>query len=111
MILKRLVILNEKIKIIKINKLKEKEDFLNLLYKIYKKGKRRILIESGLSFINLFIKFRFIHNLYVFKSSKNLNIYGSNNSSPKLIKKFRTLDKLKVNLGDDQLFKVRLNNV
>ncbi len=101
----------KKIKIIKIDKLKEKEDFLNLLYKIYKKGKRRILIESGLSFINSFIKFRFIHNLYVFKSSKNLNIYGSNNSSPKLIKKLRTNDKLKVNLGDDQLFKVRLNNV
>ena len=101
----------QNVKIIKINRLEEKEDFLKLLNKIYKKGKRRILIESGLSFINSLIKFNFIYNLYIFKSNNNLNIYGSNNASPELIKKFKVKNKLKVNLSGDQLFKVRLNNV
>ena len=99
------------IKIININKLEKKDDFLKLLNKIYIKGKRRVLIESGLCFVNTLIKYKFIHNMYIFKSSKNLNKNGLNNTSAKLIKKFGTNNKLKVNLDGDELFKIRLNNV
>ena len=37
----------KKIKIIKINQLLDKEDFFDFLNKIFKLGKRRILIETG----------------------------------------------------------------
>ena len=99
------------IKIIKINKLNKKDDFLELFNKIYKKGKRRILVESGLMFINSLIKNKFIHDLYIFKSSKNLNKNGYNNGSQNLIKKIDINNKLNVNLNGDKLFRVRLNNV
>ena len=96
------------IKFVNIKKLNQKKDFLILLNKIYKKGKRRILVESGLTFINSLIKNNLIKNLYIFKSDINLKNNGYNNSFPKILKKINFNNKLKVNLNGDNLFKIRI---
>ncbi len=96
------------IKIIKIDRLKNKEDFLNLLKKIFKIGNRRVLIETGLVFLNQFFKFKLINNLHVFKSDKKLTKNGYNKISNDFIKKIRLKNKIYVNLKDEQLFKIRL---
>ena len=38
--------------------------------KLFEIGKRRILIESGLTFLNQLLKFGLINNLYLFKTNK-----------------------------------------
>ncbi len=40
-----------------------------------------------------------------------LNKYGLNSSSNKLIKKIKLKNKLKVNLGDDVVYKEKISNV
>ena len=63
-------------KIIFINGLKDKKDF-NLLYqKIYEIGYSRMLIETGLTFLNNLIKNKMINDLYIFKSNKKLGKKG-----------------------------------
>ena len=42
-------------------------------------GYSRILIETGLTFLNVLIKNKIIHDLYIFKSNKKLGKYGKNN--------------------------------
>ena len=39
----------------KIDRLENKDDFMNLLKKIFKIGNRRVLIETGLVFLNHFL--------------------------------------------------------
>ena len=91
-------------KIIFINKLNEKKDFLFLFNKIYKKGFSRILIESGLTFLNTLLKNNLLHDLYIFKSNKRLGKNGKNNDTLKYLKKI--LPKLiKINLNGDNLLK------
>ena len=53
----------KKIKIIKIDKLDKKEDFINLNKILFNIGKRRVLVEAGLVFLNKLIKFKIINNL------------------------------------------------
>ena len=63
-------------KIIFINSLINKND-LNLLFKkIYKMGYSRILVETGLTFLNTLIKNRLINDLYIFKTNHNLKKKG-----------------------------------
>jgi len=91
-------------KIILIDKLDDKRDF-NLLYKkIYKIGYSRMLIEAGLTFLNSLIKTRMVHDLYIFKSDKNLGKKGKNNNTSDYIKKIRS-KLLTINLNGDNLFK------
>ena len=101
----------KKIKIIKIDKLNDKNDFQILFKKIFKIGKGRILIESGLVFLNELIKFKLINDLYLFKTNKKLGKKGYNNTKIDYIKNLKTKREIKVNLGEDRLFKLRLNNV
>ena len=56
------------IKIIKFNKLEDENDFINLLKRMYSIGKRRLLVESGLVFLNKLFKFKLVNNLFLFKS-------------------------------------------
>ena len=63
------------------------------------------MIESGLIFLNKFIKYRLINDLFIFKSNKNLKATGYNNSKFNHIKKYNHITKIKVNLGDDTLLK------
>ena len=91
-------------KIIFINKLNNNNDF-NLLYsKMYKMGYSRILIETGLTFLNNLLKNNKIHDLYIFKSERKLGKNGINNSTPKYIKKLNP-KLLKINLNGDKLLK------
>ena len=93
-----------KYKNIFINKLKNKYDF-NLLYKkIYKIGYSRILIETGLTFLNSLIKNKMINDLYIFKSNKKLGRNGKNNVKPNYLKKIRAKS-ITINLNGDILLK------
>ncbi len=96
------------LKIIHIKSLKNKNDFI-YLFKILKKyGYNRILIESGLIFLNELLKDRLINNLYIFQSPIKLGRKGKNNSSNKIIKKLELKKKIKVNLNGDSLYKVKI---
>ena len=91
-------------KIIFINKLEDKNDF-NLLYKkIYKMGYSRMLVETGLTFINTLIRNKMIHELYIFKSKENLGKNGKNNDTINHLKKIHT-KLLTINLNGDKLLK------
>ena len=91
-------------KIILMNELKNQNDF-NLFYKkIYKMGYSRILIETGLTFLNNLLINKKIHDLYVFKSEKKLGKNGVNNSTSEYIKKLNP-KLLKINLNGDKLLK------
>ena len=97
------------IKIIKLNSLLTKDDFLNLFTKLFQLGKRRILIESGLIFLNQLLKMNFINNLYIFKSNTKLRSNGFNNSKKNLIKNLKILKQVNVNLNNDKLLKARIH--
>jgi diaminohydroxyphosphoribosylaminopyrimidine deaminase/5-amino-6-(5-phosphoribosylamino)uracil reductase len=97
------------IKIIKLNSLLTKDDFLNLFRKLFQLGKRRILIESGLIFLNQVLKMNFINNLYIFKSNTKLRSNGFNNSKKNLIKNLKILKQVNVNLNNDKLLKARIH--
>ena len=91
-------------KIIFINKLEDRIDFSFLLKKIYKIGYSRMLIETGLTFLNYLINNKMIHDLYIFKSNKKLGKNGENNSSIIYLKKIYP-KLLTINLNGDNLFK------
>ena len=97
------------IKVIKLKNLNSKRDFKILLDKIFYLGKSRALIEAGMTFINKFIKYKFINDFYIFKSNRNLNMDGSNNSKVNYLKNYSFKNEVKVNLFGDQLFKIRIN--
>ena len=71
-------------------------------------GKGRILIETGLTFLNELMKFKLIDDLYLFKSNLILKNMGCNNSSVNLIRKLRLNNRVKVNLEKDKLYKIKL---
>ena len=98
----------KKIRIIKMQKLEDKIDFENLFKGIMKIGKGRVLIESGLVFLNQLFKYKLINNLYLFKSSKFLYLNGYNNININFIKKLKIKNKINVNMDNDELFKVRV---
>ena len=99
------------VKFIKINSLNNKSDFINLFRVLKLKGFNRILVESGLNFLNQLLKYKLIFNFYLFQSSIKLGKNGLNKSSINLIKKIKTFEKIKVNLDGDDLYKGLLNNV
>jgi len=99
---------------INIIKLKKSNNLKNDISEVYfflkQLGFNRILIESGIKYINQILKNNLIRNFYLFKSSFKLKNNGKNNSKPNLIKKFKTTikNKLKVNLNNDNLYKIQL---
>ena len=88
--------------------LKNKKDFFHLLKKIYQLGKRRVLIETGLTFLKELLKYNIINNMYIFRSSIKLNKNGYNNIKSDYLKKFSLNNKINVNLNGDDLFKLRI---
>ena len=91
-------------KIILINRLNDKKDFIFLYKKIYKMGYSRLLIETGLTFLNTLIKDNLIHELFIFKSGKKLGKNGKNNDTLKYLKSnFSKL--VTINLNGDNLYK------
>ena len=86
-----------------INTLKDKKDFISLYKKIYKLGYSRVLLETGLIFLDTIIKNKLINNLYLFKSNINLSKIGKNNISPNFLKKIK-FKPISMNLSGDKLF-------
>jgi len=97
-------------KIIILNSLKYKEDFYELYKKIYKIGYSRLLVETGLTFLNNLIKNNIINDLYIFKTNINLNKNGKNNDTSLYLKKSFP-KQLTINLNGDKLFKKNFNYV
>ena len=97
-------------KIILIDKLENKNDFYSLYKRIYKKGYSRMLVETGLTFLNNLIKNKVINDLYLFKSNKKLGKNGKNNNTSNYLKKIRP-KLLTINLNGDNLLKKDFNYV
>jgi len=99
---------------VKIVKLEKNNDLKNDISKVFfllkQFGFNRILIESGVKYINEVLKNNLIRNFYLFKSSFNLKNNGKNNTKPNLIRKLKTTikNKVRINLNGDSLFKIRL---
>ena len=96
------------IKIIELTNIRTAEDFKLIFEKLFKLGKRRILIESGLVFLNKLLEFKFINNLYLFRTNIKLNKKGYNNTRVNQIRKLKLNRKINVNLLNDELFKIRV---
>ncbi len=101
----------KKIIVIYTKSLINKEDFMELFKKLKKNNLGRILVESGLIFLNHLLMNGIISNLYLFHSCLKLKTRGKNNTSNKIIKKLKLSNKIKVNLNGDNLYKVKVNNV
>jgi diaminohydroxyphosphoribosylaminopyrimidine deaminase/5-amino-6-(5-phosphoribosylamino)uracil reductase len=102
---------NKGVKIVKINRVNlYKNNLKNVFYLIKKLGFSRILVESGVTFLDQLIKHKLIKNFYLFKSSENLGTKGINRSNLLYSKKifFFEKNKIKVNLKDDSLYKVKI---
>ena len=99
----------KKIKIFKLKSMTSKDDLLELFKILFKLGKRRVLIESGLTFLNELIKMNFINNFYIFKSDKKLKLNGYNNTKENLVKNLKILKQINVNLNSDKLIKARIH--
>jgi len=99
------------VKVIKIKKMNNfSTDLKNIFYIIKKLGFNRILVESGVTYLNQLIKYNLINTLYLFKSSINLGTEGFNNSNPVYVKKinFSKKNKINVNLQGDILYKIKI---
>ena len=88
--------------------LEGKSDFRYFLEKLYKVGKRRVLVEAGLIFLNKLLKFELINDLFIFKTDYFLNNNGSNNTKINFIKRYKLGRFIKVNLNNDRLFKIKI---
>jgi diaminohydroxyphosphoribosylaminopyrimidine deaminase / 5-amino-6-(5-phosphoribosylamino)uracil reductase len=91
-------------KIVLIDHLKDKNDFNLLFKKIYKMGYTRMLIESGLTFLNSLLRNNLVQELYIFKSEKKLGKNGKNNDTSKYLKKISP-KLVTINLSGDKLLK------
>ena len=109
---KKINLLKKKgIKFIYIKSLKDTKD-LEYMFSILKNlNYQRVLVESGLKFLNFLLLKRFIFNLFIFKSGKKIGVNGYNNSYLSLIRKIKLKHRVKVNLSGDSLYKIKLNHV
>ena len=90
-------------RIILIKSLKKKADFKLLFKKIYNLGYSRILIETGLTFLNSLLHHKIVNDIYIFKSNKKLGKTGKNNNTIKYIKKVNP-KLLTINLNNDKVY-------
>ena len=67
-------------------------------------GYTRMLIESGLTFLNSLLRNNLVQELYIFKSEKKLGKNGKNNDTSKYLKKISP-KLVTINLSGDKLLK------
>ena len=91
-------------KLIYINSLVNRNDFKSLYKKIYKMGYSRVLVESGLTFLNNLIKNRLVDDLYIFKTNIKKKKKGKNNTTLKYLKSISSKP-ISINLDNDKLYK------
>ena len=99
------------VNIIKLKKFDNLKNDVSEVYLILKQlGFNRILIESGIQYINSTLKYNLIKNFYLFKSSFSLKKNGKNNTKLGLIKKLKETinNRVNVNLNGDILYKIQL---
>ena len=99
------------VKVIKLKKMENHtKNLKNIFYIIKKLGFNRIIVESGVTFLEQLIKYNLIKNFYLFRSFRNLGTEGSNNTNPLYLKKinFSKKNQIKVNLEEDKLYKVKI---
>ena len=96
------------VKFLTIKSLDKQEDFIYLFKLLKKKGFSRMLLESGLIFLNKLLLNKLIFNLFIFKSSNKLGRNGLNNGSINYIKRFKIKKKINVNLDGDKLYKIKI---
>ena len=99
---------NKKLKIISINDLKNNHDFKILTKKFFNLGFRRILVESGLIFLEELLKQKLINNLFIFQSNKKLGKNGFKKFKTNNVLNFKFREQIKVNLDEDKLFKIKV---
>ena len=85
-----------------------KKDLQNIFQKLFLLGKRRVLIESGLIFLNELLKYKLINNLYLFRSSKKLHKNGFNNTKTNFVKNYNLSKRINVYLNGDDLYKIKI---
>jgi diaminohydroxyphosphoribosylaminopyrimidine deaminase/5-amino-6-(5-phosphoribosylamino)uracil reductase len=99
---------------VNIIKLKNSKNSKNNVCEVYfylkQLGFNRILIESGVKYINEALQNNLIKNFYLFKSSLSIKNAGKNNASITLIKKLKATikNKVKINLNGDSLYKIQI---
>jgi len=93
------------LKILTIDSLNKKNDFISLFHRTYKLGYSRVLFETGLIFLNTLIKYKLLNDFYVFKSNENLKKMGFNNTNVHYLKKIKLKNKILISLGGDNLYK------
>jgi len=99
---------------VNIIKLKRSDNLKNDISEVYfflkQLGFNRILIESGIKYINEVLRYNFIKNFYLFKSSLSLKNNGKNNTKSTLIRKLNGTikNRVNVNLNGDSLYKIEL---
>ena len=99
------------IKIIKYSTNNDLDFDLKYIFSVIKKlGFNRVLVECGITFLDKILRFNLVNNFYLFMSSGNLKSNGYNRCNNLFIKKIniREKDKIKVNLMEDSLYKVKL---
>ena len=99
------------VNIIKLRKSNNLKNDTSEVYFILKElGFSRILVESGIKYINEILTRNLIKNFYLFKSPIYLKNNGKNNTKSKLIRKLKTTirNKVKINLNGDSLYKIQL---
>ena len=99
---------NKKLKIISINDLKDNHDFKILTKTFFNLGLRRILVESGLTFLKELLKQKLINNLFIFQSNEKLNKNGFKKFKINSPLNFKFREQIKVNLNGDKLFKIKV---
>ena len=92
-------------KIILVNSFSSKDDFKKMFQYIYQLGYCRAFFETGLTFLNVLLKYKLLNILYVFRSNIMLKKNGLNNSTPYYLKKIKLNKKIKINLINDTLYK------
>lgn len=99
------------VNVVKLNRYENLKNDVSIVYLLLKQmGFNRILIESGIKYINEVLRHNLIKNFYLFKSAVKLNNEGINNATPYLIKKLKTTikNKIKINLKGESLYKIHL---
>ena len=91
--------------IIFIKSLNSLGDFKKMFKIVYKRGYSRAFFETGLTFLNILLKYKLLNNLYVLQNNINLKSNGFNNSSSQYLKKIKLNKKINVNLNNDKLYK------
>jgi diaminohydroxyphosphoribosylaminopyrimidine deaminase/5-amino-6-(5-phosphoribosylamino)uracil reductase len=91
-------------KIVLIDSLNSKKEFISLYNKIYKLGYSRVLVETGLFFLKTLINNNVVNDLYMFKNNTILKQRGKNNVSPNFLKQIK-FKKVLINLDNDKLYK------